>query len=79
MAEEEKISKEFLYNLVESMEGGVLTIDKNSRITFFNRSAEEITGFTREEVLGKKCFLVTQRCSFKANWVVMTRFPAKLK
>ncbi len=37
------------------MEGGVLTIDKNARITSFNQSAEEITGFKREEVLNKEC------------------------
>ncbi len=37
------------------MEGGVLTIDKNSRITTFNRAAEEITGFKKEEVLNKEC------------------------
>ncbi len=37
------------------MEGGVLTIDKNARITSFNLSAEEITGFKREEVLNKEC------------------------
>ena len=37
------------------MEGGVLAMDENSRITFFNRSAEEITGYTKEEALGKEC------------------------
>jgi PAS domain S-box-containing protein len=42
------------------MEGGVLTIDKNSRITSFNRSAEEITGFKREEVIGKDCCDILQ-------------------
>lgn len=37
------------------MEGGVVTIDKNARITSFNWAAEEITGFTKEEVINKKC------------------------
>lgn len=37
------------------MEGGVVTIDKNARITSFNRAAEEITGYTKEEVTNKKC------------------------
>ena len=37
------------------MEGGVVTIDKNARITSFNCAAEEITGFTKEEVINKKC------------------------
>jgi len=47
--------KEFLENVLESMDGGVLTLDKNGRITSFNNSAEEITGFKREEVLNKEC------------------------
>jgi len=37
------------------MEGGVLTMDKDARINFFNRSAEEITGYTKEEALNKDC------------------------
>lgn len=60
MAEEEKIGKEFLINLLESMEGGVLTVDKNSKITYFNRSAEEITGFKQQEVLNKACCEILQ-------------------
>jgi len=60
LAEEEKIGKEFLINLLESMEGGVLTVDKNSKITYFNRSAEEITGFKQQEVLNKACCEILQ-------------------
>ena len=37
------------------MEGGMLTVDKNARITSFNRAAEQITGFKRDEVLNKQC------------------------
>ena len=37
------------------MEGGVLTVNKDARITSFNRAAEEITGFKRDEVLDKPC------------------------
>jgi PAS domain S-box-containing protein len=52
---EDGISKEFLENILDSMEGGVLTVDKNMRITTFNHAAEEITGLKREEVLNKEC------------------------
>jgi len=55
LAKQDHITKEFLENIMESMEGGVLTIDKDARITSFNRSAEEITGYKREEVLNKDC------------------------
>jgi len=51
----DKITKEFLDNILASMEEGIFTIDKNARITSFNRAAEEITGFKKEEVLNKEC------------------------
>lgn len=55
MSKEDKTIKEFLENILESMDGGIFTIDKNARITSFNRVAEEITGFKRAEVLNKEC------------------------
>jgi PAS domain S-box-containing protein len=55
LIKEDEITKEFLENILESMEGGIFTVDKNARITSFNRAAEEITGFKRGEVLNKEC------------------------
>ena len=55
MIKDDEITKEFLENILESMEGGIFTVDKNARITSFNRAAEEITGFKRGEVLNKEC------------------------
>jgi PAS domain S-box-containing protein len=65
LAKGNNITEEFLDNILQSMEAGVITIDKNSRITSFNRSAEEITGFKREEVMGKECceILKSELCS----------------
>jgi PAS domain S-box-containing protein len=34
---------------------GIFTVDAAGRITSFNRAAEEITGFSKEEVIGKAC------------------------
>jgi PAS domain S-box-containing protein len=55
---ENSITKEFLENLLDSMDGGVLAVDKNMRITAFNHAAEEISGLRREEVLNKECHQV---------------------
>lgn len=55
MSDSHESSREFLEDIFESTEGGILTVDKSGIITSFNRSAEEITGFKREEVLGKEC------------------------
>jgi PAS domain S-box-containing protein len=53
---EDETPKEFLNSILASMQGGLFTIDKDARITSFNRSAERITGYKREEVLNKKCY-----------------------
>jgi len=55
---EDDSTQEFLNNILASMEGGLFTIDKEARITSFNRAAEKITGFKREEVLHKKCYTI---------------------
>jgi PAS domain S-box-containing protein len=55
---EDDSTKEFLDNILASMDEGLLTIDKEARITTFNHAAERITGFKKEEVLHKKCYTV---------------------
>jgi len=49
VAKEGESTKEIFESILDSMEGGVLAMDKDARITFFNHSAEEITGYTKEE------------------------------
>ncbi|MBN1575815.1 MAG: PAS domain S-box protein [Chitinispirillaceae bacterium] len=41
----------YLDSILQSMENGVIGIDVDGAVTHFNRAAEEITGFTAEEVL----------------------------
>jgi len=52
-AEVENI-KNFLGNIQENIYDGVLVIDVNGIITHFNRAAENITGYNKNEVIGKK-------------------------
>ncbi len=47
---------DFFRIILHSIADGVFTIDKNRRITSFNRAAQRITGFTREEAIGKPCY-----------------------
>ncbi len=42
--------------ILESINDGVFTTDKNCRITSFNQAAEKITEFSREEAIGNFCF-----------------------
>jgi two-component system sensor histidine kinase PilS (NtrC family) len=43
----------FNANIVHSMDSGLLTSNSDGTITSFNRAAEEITGFKRQEALGR--------------------------
>ena len=42
-------------SILESISDGVFTVDLDWRITSFNRAAEEITGITRQEAVGRLC------------------------
>ena len=58
-----KSGRDHFFNVIlDSVADGVFTIDQKSEITFFNRAAQEITGFTKEEALGHNCFDI-----FRAN------------
>ena len=41
--------------ILESISDGVFTVDLDWRITSFNRAAEEITGVSRKEAIGRQC------------------------
>ncbi len=51
MSQKEIIHDEILDSIAE----GLITVNKEFKIDFFNRAAENITGYHREEVLGKFC------------------------
>ncbi|MGM0670318.1 MAG: sigma-54 interaction domain-containing protein [Gemmatimonadota bacterium] len=44
--------------VLRSISDGVFTVDTRGRITCFNRAAEAITGYTREEALGEPCHTI---------------------
>ncbi len=41
--------------ILESISDGVFTVDRDWRITSFNRAAEDITGIPRKDALGRPC------------------------
>ncbi|GAK56849.1 transcriptional regulator with sigma 54 interaction domain [Candidatus Vecturithrix granuli] len=58
-----QLQDENLVNLIlDSIADGVFTIDKDFRITSFNRAAEDITKFAQEEAIGQYCCEI-----FRAN------------
>jgi PAS domain S-box-containing protein len=44
--------------ILDNLDIGVFTVTRGGLVTFFNRVAEKISGFQREEVLGKDCSLL---------------------
>jgi PAS domain S-box-containing protein len=44
--------------ILDSIADGVFTVDSEWKITSFNRAAEKITGITKEEAMGRKCWEV---------------------
>ncbi len=57
--------------IFESISDGVFTTDRDCRITAFNKAAEKITGFSREQAVGRYCFdifrteLCQSRCALR--------------
>lgn len=53
-----KASEERYGTLVETMNEGVCMVDRDFRITFFNKRLEEITGYAKEEALNRPMSLL---------------------
>jgi PAS domain S-box-containing protein len=59
-----------LERILDNMKDGIIAHDMSRRIFYFNKKAEEITGYRREDVVGKDCHealggpFCGSRCSF---------------
>ncbi|PLX97981.1 MAG: Fis family transcriptional regulator [Desulfuromonas sp.] len=49
---------EYCEAVLDSVADGVFTVDNDMRITTFNRAAQEMTGYSKEEAIGRYCFEV---------------------
>lgn len=52
----ENTYNELYKKMLENMDVGVYFVDTDRKITFWNKGASEISGFSYEEVVGKDCF-----------------------
>lgn len=48
-------NEELYLNIINNLSDGVYIVDNDRRITFWNKAAEEITGYRAEEVVGRQC------------------------
>ena len=69
-AEEElRKAKEFAENLVDTAKAIILGLDCEGRVTVFNKTAEEVTGYTRSEMIGRSWFeTVVPRAQYPQVW-----------
>ncbi|MFO7752292.1 MAG: sigma 54-interacting transcriptional regulator [Desulfobacteraceae bacterium] len=64
------LDRENLSLVIDNLKQGIIAHKPDRTITFFNRAAERITGYSRDEVLGRDCHQVFaspfcgDRCSF---------------
>ena len=65
------MNQELSHIIFNSISDGIFTVDKNCKITSFNKAAEEITGFNASEAINKHCFdifrtdICDKRCALK--------------
>lgn len=52
LREKERV-KDYLYNILESLNSGVVVVDGEGKVSTFNRAAERISGLDKREVEGK--------------------------
>ncbi len=46
--------------LFESTPSAIFSVDKDKKIVAWNKKAEEITGYSKQEILGKECFIFAE-------------------
>ena len=64
--------------MLENMDVGVYFVDKSRQITFWNKGAETISGFSKEEVVGKFCYHdILNHVDEKGNKVCVVGCPLK--
>lgn len=49
------VTKTIYKSIIDQLKESVYYVDTNRRIIYWNKAAEELTGYTSEEVLGKCC------------------------
>jgi len=49
------VSERLYQSILENLTEGIYYVDKSRNITYWNKAAENITGYSRDEVIGKSC------------------------
>jgi len=69
MRERSDQDEEFIESILQNITGGILTVDLEKNVTFFNRAAEQMLGRSAAEVVGKPMDTVFCPQGGKLSWV----------
>lgn len=69
-------SEEFYRHLLDQLFDGLLFVDLERRITYWNKGAEKISGYSSQEVLGRHCEEVFNHTDGEGNRLGENRCPA---
>jgi two-component system phosphate regulon sensor histidine kinase PhoR len=64
-------------HLLEAIVEGIVTLDRQGRITFFSHGAERITGWRRDEVMGRSCNRVFQSVQVDESFTELIPAPGR--
>jgi len=73
--------KAWVNHLIESIVEGIVTLDQKGNISYFSAGAEEITGWSREQVLGSsfdQVFRLVEAEGPSSDWIPMPGAKKKL-
>jgi PAS domain S-box-containing protein len=62
--------EEFIESILQNVTGGLLTVDLEENITFFNRAAEKMLGHSAADVVGKPMETILSPQAGERTWVV---------
>ena len=66
--QELRAARDYADRLIETSNAIVLVLDRQANIRTFNRAAEEITGYARDEVIGRNWEMFLPREAFPEPW-----------
>ena len=72
--EELEALRQFTESIVEVVQDGLISIDRAGRITYFNKSAEDILGYKKEKVIGLDFEEIFSPDDYK--YIVSSKFKA---
>ena len=60
-------SNRYLKTIIETMQDGLMVVDREGDIVHVNRAMEELTGYRRDELIGSHCSILECDVCFRVR------------